>query len=161
MESRYVKLLVVLRILLGFVFFWTFIDKTFGLGFSTPPDQAWLAGVSPTFGYLTLYTQGPAAALMQAIAGNPIVDVLFMMGMLLVGISLMLGIGLQIAGYSGALMMTLIYISHFPPANNLIVDQHIVYSAILIGIALFKPAQVGVGQMWLNTAIVKRYPVLA
>ena len=38
----------VLRIALGFVFLWTFLDKTFGLGFATPAEKAWVTGASPT-----------------------------------------------------------------------------------------------------------------
>ena len=32
--------LAVLRIVVGFIFLWTFLDKTFGLGFSTPRQIA-------------------------------------------------------------------------------------------------------------------------
>ena len=36
------------RILLGFVFLWAFLDKTFGLGFATAAEKAWVAGGSPS-----------------------------------------------------------------------------------------------------------------
>lgn len=44
----------ILRILVGFTFFWAFIDKLFGLGFATPSERAWINGGSPTTGYLTM-----------------------------------------------------------------------------------------------------------
>ncbi len=32
--------LAVLRLAMGFIFLWAFLDKTFGLGYSTPPERA-------------------------------------------------------------------------------------------------------------------------
>ena len=87
-----------LRIGLGIIFLWGFFDKLFGLGFNTPPDQSWLAGSSPTFGYLNFATYGPFAGLMKGMAGNPVVDLLYMAGLLLIGLSLILGIGVVVAG---------------------------------------------------------------
>ena len=45
-KTQYV--LGLLRLIIGWVFFWAFIDKVFGLGFATTAEKAWLAGVSPT-----------------------------------------------------------------------------------------------------------------
>ena len=57
-----------LRILLGWSFFWAFLDKFFGLGFATCRldggeidfmcDAAMITGGSPTYGYLNFATQG-------------------------------------------------------------------------------------------------------
>ena len=74
----------VLRLLLGWTFLWAFVDKLFGLGFNTVADKSWLDGVSPTFGFLKFGTKGPFASLYQSLAGNPVVDWLFMMGLLLI-----------------------------------------------------------------------------
>ncbi|MEM7031540.1 MAG: hypothetical protein AAF629_18405 [Chloroflexota bacterium] len=150
----------ILRIALGFVFLWAFLDKVFGLGFNTAPDQSWLAGNSPTFGYLNFATYGPFSGLMKGIAGNPIVDILYMAGLLGIGVALILGIGLKIAGYSGALMMILIYLSAMPGQFNPLIDEHIIYAIVLVGIAHIKPATFGLGSTWGSMDIVKRYPVL-
>ncbi|MEV4569763.1 hypothetical protein AB0K12_38895 [Nonomuraea sp. NPDC049419] len=40
------------RIAIGWIFLWAFLDKTFGWGFATPSDRAWIAGGSPTTGFL-------------------------------------------------------------------------------------------------------------
>lgn len=37
----------VTRLALGWVFLGAFLDKTFGLGFATPADAAWLAPLRP------------------------------------------------------------------------------------------------------------------
>ena len=47
------RALAVLRIMFGFYFLWAFLDKTFGLGFSTPAERAWINGGSPTRGFLS------------------------------------------------------------------------------------------------------------
>jgi thiosulfate dehydrogenase [quinone] large subunit len=130
---------LILRLILGFIFLWAFFDKTFGLGFNVPPDKAWLAGNSPTFNFLS-ESYGPFSAIMQSIAGHPVVDWLFMLGLLGVGMSLLTGIGLQFSGFAGALMMLLIWASRLPPEDNPIVDQHIIYAIALVGIAVLQPS---------------------
>jgi len=39
-----------MRILLGIIFLWAFVDKLFGLGFATSSAKSWLGGASPTSG---------------------------------------------------------------------------------------------------------------
>ncbi|MEK6968627.1 MAG: hypothetical protein AABX51_08445, partial [Nanoarchaeota archaeon] len=60
----------VLRISLGLVFFWAFIDKLFGLGFATTPEKSWLAGGSPTAGFLAGATKGPFKAIFAGLSGQ-------------------------------------------------------------------------------------------
>lgn len=148
-----------LRFGMGWLFLWSFLDKAFGLGFATEPESAWLAGSSPTFGFLNFGTAGPFSGIFQALAGNPVVDWLFMLGLLLIGLALLLGIGVQIAGYSGALLVFLMWLAHLLPENNPILDEHIIYALVLIGLARIKAGQwVGLGKWWSER--VKRYPFL-
>ena len=161
METNTNKVWVVIRILLGFIFLWAAIDKIFGFGFNTPPEEAWMAGVSPTFGYLKFATYGPFAGMMQGMAGNPVVDVLLVGGQLMIGIALLLGIGVKVAGYSGALMMLLIYLSRFPSEFNPLIDEHIIYGILLIGLTQVKVGKLfGLGQFWSQTEVVQKYPIL-
>lgn len=149
-----------LRISMGFIFLWAFFDKVFGLGFATQPEKTWLMGNSPTMGYLKS-AQGVFAPLYQAMAGNPVIDWLFMMGLLLLGLSLLLGIGLKIAGYGGALLMLMMWSSHLPPAQNPILDEHIIYMLVLLGLPQLKAGRVlGIGAWWSNTSLVKKFPFL-
>src|SRR3712207_7355187 len=48
--TRYV--LAGLRLALGWIFLWAFVDKLFGLGFATKAENAWIDGGSPTQGFL-------------------------------------------------------------------------------------------------------------
>ena len=77
------KLFAVLRLVMGSIFFWAGIDKIFGLGFATLPEKSWIAGVSPTSGFLTNATEGPLATIFQSLSHNPILDFLFVGGFVL------------------------------------------------------------------------------
>lgn len=161
------------RIGLGFVFLWAFFDKLIGLGFATCKnpesgavdvmcDKAWLEGGSPTTGFLKFGTDGPFADFYQSLAGNVIVDWLFMLGLLGIGVALILGIGMRIATVSGALMMLMMYTAAMPPANNPVIDDHIIYALVLIGLLKQNDSQaLGFGDRWRQTNLVKKYPVLA
>lgn len=147
-----------LRLSLGWMMFWAFIDKVWGLGFATEPAKSWLNGASPTFGFLKFGTHGPLAGMYQSMAGNPVVDWLFMMGLLFIGVALILGAGVRIAGYSGALMMILMYTAKsLPPENNPFLDEHIIYAFVFIGLTFVNAGDVwGIGKWWSETELVKK-----
>ncbi len=150
-----------LRISLGWLFFWAFIDKLFGLGFATSAENAWLNGVSPTDGYLTHAVSGPFAEFYQSMAGSPVTDILFMAGLFLIGLALLLGIGLRIAGYSGVLLMVLMWSSALPLEHNPMIDEHIIYALVFLWIAQSGKGDVlGFGKWWSKTALVKKWPLL-
>jgi thiosulfate dehydrogenase [quinone] large subunit len=132
---------VALRIAMGWLFLWPFFDKLLGLGISTEPDAAWIRGGSPTSGFLSFGTSGPLATIFQSLAGNPVVDFVFMMGLLLIGLSLMLGIGVRIAGLSGAALMILMWMATLPPEQNPLIDEHVIYAILLVGLALVRAGQ--------------------
>ncbi len=124
------------RIALGFIFLWSFFDKTFGLGFSTASGKAWLDGVSPTGYYLSKMTAGPLAGFYHSIAGSPVVDWLFMLGLLGIGLSLFLGILIRWGAIAGTVLTILLGLTVFPPTNNPLIDNHAVYALFLIAVSL-------------------------
>src|SRR6476659_1466460 len=65
--ARY--LLAGIRIALGFIFLWAFLDKVFGLGFATTSAKAWLNGGNPTRGFLSS-SKGPFSGFFHGIAGT-------------------------------------------------------------------------------------------
>lgn len=152
---------VVARLSLGWIFLWAFFDKLWGLGFNTAPDKAWIVGGSPTMGFLSFATTGPFAELFKSMAGNVFIDILFMGGLLLLGVALILGIGMRLAGYGGAIMMLLMYLAVLPKEHNPFLDEHIVYAALLILLAEYKTGRIfGLGTWWSKTKLVKKYPIL-
>lgn len=122
---------VALRISMGFVFLWAFLDKTFGLGFATTAENAWIHGGSPTMGFLSFATKGPFAEIFQSLAGMPVVDWLFMLGLLCVGIALIFNKYIKWAALAGSVMLLLIYLAVLPPENNPLIDDHIIYILVL------------------------------
>ena len=150
-----------LRIVVGLIFIWAFFDKVFGLGFATERGKAWIDGVSPTLGFLKFGTDGPFDSLFQSLSGSIFVDWLFMLGLLLIGLTLILGIGVRIAGYSGALLMLLMWSAHLPPEHHPFLDEHIVYILVLLGCVYANSGDYwGLGRFWSGTKAVKRYPCL-
>lgn len=163
-----------LRLALGWTFFWAFIDKTFGLGFTTCRDAktqlvsimcdgAWINGGSPTYGFLTFATKGPLAEYYHTLAGSGLVEWLFMLGILFVGMTLLLGVMVRFGAIVGIMLFVLFYTAGFmPPEHNPFLDEHIVNSIIMIGFLLSHPGRtLGFGIWWENTKLVKRFPILA
>ena len=98
--TRYI--LAGLRLALGWVFLWAFLDKLFGLGFATPAKNAWINGGSPTKGFLGNAVSGPFEGFYHSFAGAAWADWLFMIGLAGIGTALIAGIGMRIAATAGA-----------------------------------------------------------
>ena len=151
-----------LRWVLGLTFIWPFFDKLFGLGFATAPGKGWISGGSPTFGFLKKGATGPFTPIFNAIGGTGIVDWLFMLTLLFVGIALILGIGLKIASISGAVLMFLMWAAVLPKTQSfLLLDDHVIYLLllILIGFAFTKYEDwASLSNWWKNTKLVKKVP---
>lgn len=149
------------RICLGWIFLWPFLDKTFGLGYATASEDAWIDGGSPTFGFLSFATKGPFAEFFQGFAGDTWADWLFMVGLLGIGLALTLGIAMRIAATSGAVMLVLMWLAVLPPEHNPIIDDHIIYALVLIGlIAVNAGDHLGLGRWWKRQPFVNRFAVL-
>jgi len=133
--------IAVTRMLMGFYFLWAFLDKVFGFGFATPAERAWINGGSPTTGFLSNATaESPLAGLFTALAGVPLVDWLFMLGLLGVGLTLLTGIGVRLGAVAGVAMLFLMYLAEFPltltGATNPLIDSHIIDMGVM-AIAFF------------------------
>ena len=149
------------RILLGWLFLWGFLDKLFGLGYSTPAARSWLNGGSPTAGYLKYGTSGIFSGFYNSIAGNQIVDILFMLALLALGVALILGVGSRLATYGGTLLLLMLWSTNLPPVQNPVIDEHIIFIALLWGLWWIKADRMyGMGEWWSNTTVVKRFHFL-
>ena len=149
------------RIAIGWVFLWAFLDKTFGLGFATAPEDAWLNGGSPTFGFLNFATEGKIFHNFFASLASPAADWLFMLGLLGIGLALILGIGMWIAAISGSVMLVLMWAAELRLENNPFMDDHIVYSLVLIALAIYGAGRTwGLGRTWESLPIVQKFPIL-
>ena len=122
---------IALRLVMGFIFLWAFIDKMFGLGFATTVEKAWVHGGSPTYGFLSFAVKGPFTDFFHSLAGVAVVDWLFMLGLLFVGLTLILGKYVKWGCLAGIVMLLGMYLALLFPENNPLIDDHIVYILVL------------------------------
>ena len=170
------KALAVLRIAFGLTFLWAFFDKLLALGFSTGAvtnDQgvktgidffskdAWIHGGNPTLGFLKFGASGPFAGFYHAIAGQTWVNVLFMAGLLGIGIALTFGIAIRLGTIAGFVLYLMMWSVALWPANNPVLDDHILgaLSMAVLGLTLAGDTW-GAGRTWARTTLVNRFPIL-
>ena len=145
----------VLRIAMGWYFLWAFIDKTFGLGYATPSDNAWIDGGSPTTGFLG-GAEGPFGDIFNDMAGSAAWDWLFMIGLLGIGLALILGIGMRIAAVSAALLLVLMFAAALPLVTNPVIDSHLTEALTIIALAMLGAGNyLGFGQAWRKLPVVR------
>jgi thiosulfate dehydrogenase [quinone] large subunit len=163
------KALAVLRIATGFIFLWAFLDKTFGLHYSTTHKQAWIHGGSPTEGFLKSVDVGPLQSLAHTMAGTWYANWLFMLAMLGIGIALIAGVAVRAAALAGFAMMAILWLTEFPFAqhtsagapsasSNPLVDYHFLYAAVLIVLAASYAGNTwGLGRVWSRLPFVSQH----
>jgi len=157
--TRYV--LAGLRLAIGWVFLWAFLDKMFGLGHETTAAQAWINGGSPTTGFLGKAVSGPFEGLYHGFAGAAWADWLFMIGLAGIGIALIAGVGMRIAATAGAVLLVAMWSAVLPPENNLFMDDHLIYAGVLVLLALTAAGDtLGLGRLWSRLPLVQRLPGL-
>jgi len=160
-----------LRLVLGFEFLWAFLDKTFGLGYSTPHARAWVRGGSPTSGFLKGAEAGPFQGVFRSLSGVPGIDWLFMAGLLGIGVAFLLGVALRPAAFFGVVMLALMWAAVWVPAKvvggqpsgstNPLVDDHIVSIFGFIVVAAFARWGAGyLGRRWNALPVVHDRPWL-
>ncbi|MBI5510834.1 MAG: hypothetical protein HY903_18900 [Deltaproteobacteria bacterium] len=151
-----------LRLSIGWLCLWAFLDKTLGLGFPTQPRWAWLNGGSPTFAFLKFGAKGILAPVAKWFLLNPFLDWLFMLSLLFVGGALTLGVAVRIGGALGAGLFVMMYLVGFtPPDMNPFLSEHVIYALLCVGFVTTRAGHwIGLGRRWVETRWVKRYPIL-
>lgn len=132
--SSHRRALAILRMLLGGIFLWSFLDKLLGLGFNTPQQRSVLAGASPTQGYLD-HLDGWLAGSFASLAGLLWVDLVFMVGLAGLGLALLTGVALRASAWCGTVLLLVLWVSTLPLRDNPLLDQHIIYAAVLFVLA--------------------------
>jgi len=152
--------IAVLRVAMGFVFMWPFLDKLFGLGYSTASDKSWLSGGSPTKGFLSGVDVGPFESFFHSFAGAWWANILFMGALFAIGLALILGVALRIAAASGSLLLVMMWAAAWPMAQftsageatrstNPFLDDHLVYALVLVVLAIIGAGNYfGLGRWW-------------
>ena len=168
------RALAVLRIGFGITFLWAFLDKLLALGLATGKNpetgavdrfgpDAWINEGNPTFGFLSFGVpeDNPFRDFFTSIAGDAWTNWLFMLGLAGIGLALILGIGMRLAGIAGAVMYLMMYAASLPLENNPVIDDHLAGAITVVVLALVLAGDTwGLGKTWARTSIVKRFPVL-
>lgn len=155
------------RVLMGFVFLWAFFDKTFGFGYATQSGKGWVDGGSPTEGFLGHVAVGPMESTFHSWAGAAWADWLFMLGLLGIGLALTAGVALRLTALAGTVMMALMWVAEWPPAQHLsdgspsmstnpFADYHLVYAVLLVALAAASAGDtLGLGRLWARLPVVR------
>lgn len=161
--------LVVLRVVLGFGFFYAGLEKLLNLA---GDDEPWSA-----FGFLKFATGGtipnmtgltdpmihnPTQGLWTSMAANPtvlgVVDFLVVFGEVAIGIALILGIATRLAGSLGAVMMFLFWIAAWDFQYG-IVNQQFVYMVLSAFLAYASAGRiVGLDRLLEKSKFARRTP---
>jgi thiosulfate dehydrogenase [quinone] large subunit len=147
----------VLRLSIGWVVLWAFLDSMFGLGHETAGKDAWVLGGSPTKGLLAFAASGPFAGVYHDLAGQAWADWLLMLDLLCVGVALVAGIAMGLAAGSAVLLLILMWSAVLPPANNPFMDDHLIYAMVLVLLAAAGAGTpLGLGATWKSLPVVKQ-----
>ena len=133
--------LFVLRVVIGWMFFYAGVTKIMTPGWSA---AGYLKGAATFAGFYHWLAQ-PSIV--------PIVSFINEWGLALLGLSLILGIGVRLSSVLGAVLMLMYYfpILKFPHpnVNSYIVDEHIIYAAVLLFFAAIDAGRVmGLESSW-------------
>ena len=170
------KALAVLRIGFGLTFLWAFLDKLLALGFSTGAitneqgaktgtdyfgPAAWINGGNPTEGFLKFGASGPFKGFYNAIAGDAWVNVLFMLGLLAIGVALTFGIAIRLGAIAGFVMYLMMWTVALLPANNPVLDDHILGALTMVVLGLTLAGDTwGLGKVWARIGLVRQHTIL-
>ncbi len=153
-------MLVVFRILTGWLLLWGFLDKMFGLGFETPAGSGMIDGVSPS-SFVVYVTNGIFKDLFLSMAGNWFVDILFMLGLLVLGITMIIGIASKLTTIAVCAFLLVMWMLVVPPVDNPVVDYHLILIAGMIATyCLGGFERYSLYERWQDTWLVKRFPIL-
>jgi thiosulfate dehydrogenase [quinone] large subunit len=157
--------LIALRVTMGWVLLQGGLTKLITY-LDADPGNDWTAA-----GYLqgAIPEGNPFVGLWGAMAGSPLVDALVMWGLTLTGLGLILGAFVRWNALWGAVMMLLFWaaslqgglLQGLPIAHGWVVDDHLVYAALLFGLGAVGAGRLlGVDAHLERLAVVERNPWL-
>ena len=130
--------LVAMRVTMGWVLLQGGLTKLVTYLDSNPANN-WTAA-----GFLAnaIPAGNPFTEVFAAMAGNPLIDILNMWGLTLTGLALILGAFVRWSAFWGAVMMLFYWaasltgglMAGLPVAHGWVVDDHLVYAALLFGL---------------------------
>lgn len=152
LERHEKKILALLRVALGWLFFYAGFTKVINPAWSA---KGYLLGAKTFSGfYAWLASDGVL----------PIVDFINQWGLTLLGLSLILGVAVRLSSMLGALMMLLYWfpVLDFPRVDHgYLVDDHVVYALVLMYFAAIGAGRYyGLGERCARLPLCAKYPKL-
>ncbi|MFI5663474.1 hypothetical protein [Streptomyces sp. NPDC051684] len=93
----------------------------------------------------------------DSVAGAWWLDLVFMLGLLGVGLAMILGIGMRIAAAAGTLMMAFMWLVSLWPDSNPFMDDHwMIALVLLITAATGAGRYYGLGRVWAELPAVRK-----
>jgi len=87
--------------------------------------------------------------------------VLFMLGLLAIGVALTFGIAMRLGTIAGFVLYLMMWSVALWPANNPVLDDHILGALTMVVLAAYYAGDTwGLGKVWAATKTVKDNPVL-
>jgi thiosulfate dehydrogenase [quinone] large subunit len=153
-------ILAVVRIMIGCTMLWPFFDKLFGLGFATPAGQGMIDGGSPS-SFVIYVAGGIFKDFYVSLAGNQIVDIILMLGLLIMGVTLIIGIASKLTTVMMMVFLLVMYSLHVPPEDGPIIDYHLI-QCVLMPVIYYLGGyeKLSVLDKWKELSLVKRFPIL-
>ena len=146
------NLLALLRIAIGWLFFYAGITKILNTSWS----PAGYLSAPKMFSELYAFLISPSIL--------PVTTFLSEWGLTLIGVALILGVFMRLATVLGAIIMLLFYfpILDFPYPNNhsYIVDEHIIYALVMLVLHVCDAGQAwGLGR-WAKNSFLRKIPLI-
>lgn len=152
--TTYQKLSIfLLRVSLGWMMFYAGITKVLDSSWSA---AGYLKGAKMFAGFYQWLLQPNIL---------PAVNFVNEWGLTLLGVSLILGLGVRLSSVLGAMLMVLYYLPildfPYPNPHSYIVDEHVIYAAVLLVLASLRAGRVWGLEIWCsNLPICSRFPKL-
>lgn len=143
--------LFLLRVSLGWLFFYAGITKVVNDAWSA---EGYIKGAKTFSGFYNLLLSPNVL---------PVINFVNEWGLVLLGVSLIVGIAVRLSSFFGIILMLLYYLVldfPYPNANSYIVDQHIVYIFSLFAFISFRAGRVwGLDEWCSRLPLCKKFPV--
>jgi len=157
--------LFLMRVVMGWTLFQGGVTKLVTY-LDADPSNNWTAA-----GYLAnaVPPGNPFTGFFAAMAGSPLIDILNMWGLTLTGLGLILGAFVRWNAFWGAVMMLFYWLAALqggllaglPVAHGWVVDDHLVYAALLFGLGAFGAGRIlGLDAYLEDTGLVRNTPAL-
>jgi thiosulfate dehydrogenase [quinone] large subunit len=120
--------LVLLRVLIGWHFLYAGLTKVLNPGWSA---EGFLLNAVPE--------GNPVPGLWTTLASDWLwlIDPLNAWGLTLVGLALIVGVAVRWSAFWGSVMMLFYWLAALPLANSILIDDHVIYVAVLFGLGAF------------------------